>query len=305
VSDHKEEGRRFAAFLDSLSEEEIRKGNEKDFQRAQEAHQRFKTAFARGECFLCQKPLASFSKKRPCLHWLLRPKRFKKKHFQELGDRYGFFRTQSYLRWVANQEVPFRNINDLALEDDSKLFELTIKWRNIVWAFSCSPSDYDGHPTSQYAKHAHFHFEMRVDGNPLIRFNDFHVPFSRMDLINIEAMRARPDKIRKRFSFGEGMSEVLTDEVVAKVLESPPTSGNHQEAPISIDSFAYAEEGKTIKGEDLYNLIQEAKQKGVTVASLLHKLPNATAKVIVSPGPGVVEMSERSGRGSGSSKDGA
>ena len=68
------------------------------------------------------------------------------------------------------------------------------------------------------------------------------------------------------------------------------------DAPFSIDSFACAEEGKEIKGEDLYGLIQEAKEKGVTVASLIHKLPNTDTKVIVSPGPGVVEQAPRTPR---------
>ena len=53
------------------------------------------------------------------------------------------------------------------------------------------------------------------------------------------------------------------------------------------------EEGKAIRGEDLYEIIQEAKTKGVTVASLIHKLPNAQTRVIVSPGPGVVEQAPR------------
>jgi hypoxanthine-guanine phosphoribosyltransferase len=57
-----------------------------------------------------------------------------------------------------------------------------------------------------------------------------------------------------------------------------------------------ADEGKTISGDDLYALLQEAKAKGVTIASLMHKLPNARTQVIVSPGPGVVEQAPRGAR---------
>jgi hypoxanthine-guanine phosphoribosyltransferase len=57
-----------------------------------------------------------------------------------------------------------------------------------------------------------------------------------------------------------------------------------------------AEEGKTISGDDLYEIIQEAKAKNVTVASLMHKLPNTQTRVFVTPGPGVVEQAPRSGR---------
>ena len=54
-----------------------------------------------------------------------------------------------------------------------------------------------------------------------------------------------------------------------------------------------AEEGKTISGDALHAIIQEAKEKGVTVASLIHKLPNAQVNVVISPGPGVVEQAPR------------
>jgi hypoxanthine-guanine phosphoribosyltransferase len=57
-----------------------------------------------------------------------------------------------------------------------------------------------------------------------------------------------------------------------------------------------ADEGTTMRGEDIYNIIQEAKAKGVTVSSLAHKLPNAKTRVIVSLGPGVVEQAPRTGR---------
>ena len=60
--------------------------------------------------------------------------------------------------------------------------------------------------------------------------------------------------------------------------------------------LAIAEEGKTINGDNVYAIIQEAKQRGVTVASLIDKLPNATARIMVTPGPGVVEQAPRTRR---------
>jgi hypoxanthine-guanine phosphoribosyltransferase len=57
-----------------------------------------------------------------------------------------------------------------------------------------------------------------------------------------------------------------------------------------------AEEGKTISGEDLYQIIKEAKAKGVKVASLIHKLPNSRTQVVITPGPGVVEQAPRARR---------
>ena len=135
---------------------------------------------------------------------------------------------------------------------------------------------------------------MRVDRRPFINFNDFHLPLSEMDVINMAAKIEKPDLIKQRNSFGEGMSDMFSDEVFEQVLNTAVTDGDGEKAPIKFDTFAYAQEGRQVNSDDLADLIEEAKEKGVTVASLIHKLPNAKAKVVVSPGPGVVEQAPRS-----------
>lgn len=291
----RDKGIQFAEFLEGFSEEELQKGNEAEFQRAKEEYERFKSDFANNHCYLCDRSLDSFSKKNPCIHWLLKPKGFKKKDIKLIAEKYGIFQIQSLLRWYANEEAFAKNINDLAEEGSgSKLLELTIKYKNIEWSFSCAESDYLGHQNSQHAKNPHYHFQMRVDKRQFINFNDFHLPLSEMDVLHISAMQAKPDVIKNRNSFGEGMADVFNEEMIEHVLNSPSFGDNHEEAPFSIDSFVIAEEGKTISGDDLYDVIEEAKAKGVTVASLLHKVPNAKTEITVSPGPGVVEQSPRS-----------
>ena len=75
------------------------------------------------------------------------------------------------------------------------------------------------------------------------------------------------------------------------------------------------ESGKPQNGADLVNhpiiagagdlarfdpaFLKEAKAKGVTVASLMHKLKNAKTQVYVTAGPGVVEQAPRTGRKKG------
>lgn len=293
----KAKGRDFAKFLESLPEDIRTRSNEENLRAAEAEHQSFREHFGNGVCYLCKKPLTSFSKKTPCPHWLLKPKGFKKNDLPAIAHRYGFFQIQSFLRWIANQEGFARNINDLPDEGSgSKLFEVTIKYKNLEWSFSCAESDYQGHATSQHAKHQHYHFQMRIEQRPFINYNDFHVPFSEMDVMNIEAMRASPGMVKQRFSFGEGMNDVLNDETVEHIVNATVPGYASHEAPFKIDTIAMAEEGKTISGDDLYELIQEAKAKNVTVASLIHKLPNAKARVIVTPGPGVVEQAPRTGR---------
>ena len=296
TKDLKSEGKSYANFLENLSEEEIAVGNRKSLEDAQDEFKRFKDAFSKGNCYLCNKPNQTFSKSNPCIHWLLKPKGFKNKDIELIARKYGYFQIQSLLRWYANHEAFARNINDLEDEGTGKLFEVTIKYKHLEWSFSCSESDYQGHKGSTKGCFPHYHFQMRVDKRPFINFSRNHMPFSEMDVINIEAMRASPGKIKQRYTFGDGISETFNSEVIQEVLNSVSSTENEDEAAYSIDSFVEADEGSSISGEDLSKIFQEAKEKGVTVASLLHKLPNSSTKVVVGPGPGVVEQATRSSR---------
>jgi hypothetical protein len=288
-------GRDFAKWLSSRTDEERAKVHRAQFLHAKAEHEEFVEKYRRGLCYLCNKPLGSFDKGSPCPHWLLKPADFKKSDLPAIAARYGFFQIQSYLRWVANQEDFARNINNLPEEGTGKLFETTIRYKNIEWGFSCAESDYLGHATTLHAKHPHYHFQMRVDGRPFIDYSDFHLLLSEQEIIEIEAARTRPDKVKRGFSFGEGMNEVLSDEAAEHILNTTVSGGPEDEAkaPFKIDTIVMAEEGKTISGDALREIIQEAKEKGVPVASLIHKLPNAQVNIVVSPGPGVVEQAPR------------
>ena len=293
------QGGDFSEFLKTLSPEQIEHGNKINLQNVQDEFEQFVAHFNTGSCYLCEKPLTSFSKKLPCPHWLLKPKGFKKHDLTAVAEQYGFYQIQAFLRWVANQGSFARNINDLPEEGSGdKLFEVTIKYKTLEWAFSCAESDYQGHATSQHAKHSHYHFQMRIDGRPFINYSDFHLPFSRQDVAEIEAMRAQPEKIMQHFSYGEGMDDVLSDKTAEHIVNCtiPEVDGDDIDAaPFRISSFVRAEPGKTISGDDIWAIFQEAKAKGVTVASLMHKVPNARTQIVVSPGPGVVEQAPRTG----------
>lgn len=60
---------------------------------------------------------------------------------------------------------------------------------------------------------------MRIDRRPFINYNDFHVSFSEMDIINIEAMHALPGTVKHRFSFGEGMQDVLDNDTLKHIQD--------------------------------------------------------------------------------------
>ena len=291
------EGEDFAKFLRQMSPEERDRVSELNIRQSEAEYQSFVEAFRKGNCYICMRPVVSFSRKLPCVHWLLKPKGFKKHDFPAVASRFGFFQIQSYLRWVANQQGFAKHINDLPEEGTgTKLFEVTIRYRNLEWSLSCAESDYVGHQTSQHAKYPHYHFQMRIDRRPFINFSDYHVPFKKFDVLNIEAKRRLPDEVRHRFLHGEGMGDVLNDETVEELVKRSGRTDATDDASLHIETLAMADKGTTIRGEDLYELIQEAKAKGVTLASLMHQVPNVSTRVLVAPGPGVVEQAPRAGR---------
>ena len=295
--DLKSKGKYFANFMDSLSVEQIAEGNKINIETAGKEFEEFKSAYSEGHCYLCKLPLVSYAKNQPCVHWLLKPEGFEKTDIELVAEKFGFFQIQSLLRWYANEESYAQNIN--SLEDEgtgNKLFEVTICYKNIEWSFSCTESDYTGHANSKHSQHPHYHFQMRINRQAYIIFNDFHLPFSEMDIIEIEARRAKPHKIKQRFSFGEGVDELLESDGLLDTLKALGVEDNESNAPFKLDSFVVADEGKTINGDELSDIVEEAKAKGVPIASLLHKLSNSSTQVIVSPGPGVIEQAPRSGR---------
>lgn len=289
----RERGREYAKFLQKMPEAELTEGNDAQLQRDRAQHKRFQDNFRKGICYLCNEPLITFRNELPCLHWLLRPHGFKKKDFLSVTKKYGFFQIQAYLRWVANEDGFALNINDMPEGGSGRLFETTIRYKNLEWSFSCSETDYLG---THASRPPHYHFQMRVDNRPFIDYADFHIPFNEFDITTIEAKRTLPDIIEIGYSFGEGMRDVLTDETAEQIVNSAKFEGVRENAPLEIDTFAIADEGKTISGKDIYNIIQEANEKKVTMSSLMHKLENAIVRFMVSPGPGVVKQAPRSKR---------
>lgn len=244
-----EKGKDFARFLLSLSEEEKADMRKQQIEESNAEYSEFENFFADGKCYICKKPLKTFSSGSPCLHWLLRPKGFKKKHFLSVFEQYGFFETQTYLRWIATQEAKLSNINDMAIEGTGKKFEVTIRYRNLEWSFSCSDSDYSGHKTTTNGSFPHYHFQMRFESQPFIRFNDFHIPFTERELIHIEAMASSDGKIVPKFLNGHGMADVFNDEMLEKVLADAPPVDDEKYGVFHTSTLVMAEEGKVISVE--------------------------------------------------------
>jgi hypothetical protein len=288
----------FGEFLKNMPPEVRQRMNAMERKRAEAEHAEFRAAFQAGKCSTCGGELTSFDKSQPCLHWMLRPAGFTKWDFPAVYERYGCFQIQAFLRWVANEEAFARNINDFAEEGTGKMIELTIRYKTYEWAFSATENDFKGHQSdSAESQRPHYHFQMRVNKQAFIRYNDFHVPFKKQEVDIIEAKLSHPGLIKQNFTGGTGMNALFDNEHMEKIISAASSEGSEDDAMFKLDSFVQADEGTTISGDELADLVEEAKRTGVTIASLLPRLKNVKVQTVVTPGAGVVEQAPRSGRG--------
>lgn len=282
--------------LAALSDTERASLNEASVKSGLNGQRQFQAAFDVGTCYLCDDALNAFSPARPCLHWLLRPQGVKKRHIAEALKVTGAFRAQTYLRWVASTEAFGVNINDLpGDEEQPKLIELTIRYQNFEWSFSCGQSDFAGHLASKAAAFPHYHFQMRVNGHPFIGYNDFHLPLKRDEIAFLHAQRLDP-RLKVKFPGGEGMADLLNENTLDQIVELPIAESDEANAPFHLSSMIMADEGTTISGDDLHAIIERARSEKKTIASLARSLPNVSVQTFIGPGPAVVDIAERSGR---------
>lgn len=281
-------------WIETMSAEERDALNRRSVDESEREHSAFQEAFRTGGCYLCNQQLADFDSKRPCVHWLLRPQGVKKWHVAEVLAQQGAMASQTYLRWVASEEAKFVNINDLPSDEgEPKLIEVSIRYRDLEWSFSCGLSDLQGHGTGHSA-FPHFHFQMRIAGRPFINYNDFHLPLKRSESAFLHARRSSSVLVNK-FPGGSGMADVLTEENLETIVNMPVSAGEDETAPFHLGTILKAAPGTQISGSALADLIERSRREGRTFASLARELPSVTVTTHVSAGPGVVEVAERQG----------
>lgn len=288
--------------IKSLSHAESIKHFESQREQYDQEFNSFIEHYNNDECYLCGKPHSTISKNDPCLHWLLRRCKFKKKDFPKIIDKYDYYQLSCYLYWAANAETGSRNINNLKDESsDRKLFETTIKWRNIEWTLDCSNNDFEGH-TGSKTDFPHWHFQMRIDGKQFINFNDFHIPLSKNDQLKI-ALQNDPDSgfIHTFGPGGLGMQERMDyfasnpDEYIANAMStSDPDKGAVHMTSIVMGS----EEG--IDGDKIEEAMEMARRTGKTLTHCFREVlandNDVSIKTIASPAESVPEIAKRSER---------
>lgn len=287
--------RQIEALAERLSPEERQRMNEEEVRRVKDEYARFLEAYAKNACYLCNTSLDERNPRELCPHWLLQPKGIKGRDIARVLTKFGYFRTQAFLRWLANQDGIARNINDLEGErDESKILETTITFRDLEWTFGFGKSDLEGHDTSAHAEAPHFHFQMRRSGRVVFGFSDHHCPFTDYDLFKVEIIRNQSRKIMHRFTFGEGMDDLLAPEMSDKIIGEAKTPNSPDEAAVRIQTVLMSEDGSGIPMDEINAILQEAREKDVPIASLLHKLKAKTKHTtVITPAESVPEIAHR------------
>jgi len=285
---------KYRKIFEGMSPEEIEEMNRINDEEHQKQAEAFKAGYEKSTCYLCGKPFKTISKDNPCLHWLLRQCKFKKKDFPKIYEMYGYGNIAAFLRWCANQERFLSNINDLENEkSDRKVLSYSVNWKNIEWTFDCSKNDFVGH-TGTSIDYPHYHFQMRIDGRQFINFNDFHVPFTDQDLFVLKNSMEQGDWFKQNFgAIGSGMQEAVSIEL-DDILEHTSRSANEDEATYHFSTMIDASENP-ISGEEIYEIQQEAERTGKSFAYVAKKRLKERAKVktVISPADSIPDIASR------------
>ncbi len=285
---------RLKNFWDSIPREKIEEVN----QRSRDEHQRqvkaFRDGYANDTCYLCGKNFSTLSKSNPCLHWLLRRCKFKKKNFSKVYNKYGYVNIAAYLRWCANEERPLANINDLQSEQkEGKIISYTIKWKNIEWTFDCSRNDFSGHK-GLAIYYPHYHFQMRIDGRQFINFNDFHLPFDDHDLFVLNSSIEHGDIFGHDFgSAGAGMEDAMNFPV-DDILEFSGSSSQEDESLYHLSTMIEASD-EPISGDEIEDIRAEAARAGKTFTYIAKQRlgGRASVRTVITPSDSITDIASR------------
>lgn len=299
----KNQAQEIGRFLSSLSKDKIESINRRNKHDSDKAYRKFIKKMRRGKCFLCGQMLTFFKLENPCMHWLLLPPGFEKKHALLVFNKFNYLRISSYVRWVANTEIPAGNINDLEEEKNpNKLIEYTVRYKNLEWSFSCGKGDFAGHRLvfRKEARTPHYHFQMRINGRPFIDYGNLHIPFTEEDLWHLPIMLGIVPNVGFTNYHGMGMQDVMTKVDPEELLAGMQRSDNEQDGVYNLQTLVEAEPGKTLSGTELAKIFKTHKETGTPLATLIRNMENVgQATTFITPGP---RVPDQAGRKSGEKK---
>jgi hypothetical protein len=279
-------------FFDNLSDSQVDELNNQDQKNHEEQLKEFDEAYNIEKCYLCGESFNQMLAAEPCIHWLLRRAKFKKKDFPKIYERYGYHNIAAFLRWRANRESPFRNINDLEAEKaERKVLCYTICWKNVEWSFDCTYNDLAGH-SGHHSSFPHYHFQMRVDGRSFITFNEFHVPFTQADLFLFDAKKL--PTVVSNFGVAGGGMQMAVDVDPQLVINGSSRTESEDDAVYHLSTVITAG-GEGISGDIIAEIYDEAKRTGKTFASIaqVRLKGKADVKTVVAPVDSIPDIAAR------------
>lgn len=139
--------------------------------------------------------------------------------------------------------------------------------------------------------------QMLIDNNPFITFNDFHIPFSRYDLIDIKLMDEASDLIKFEHSQAPGMSVIEDDELLNKMDELMVASENMDTATFNTQTMAAMPAGMTMEGDKLQSMFKENREIKVPLWHLMKKYFSEVSLVTnIGPADGFPDKKTRNKR---------
>lgn len=287
-----EKAKQFGNFLKTIPIEQKFEADQKVIKQHSKEHNEFIKAYLEDKCYLCNKDFKTYSTTTPCLHWLLRICKFRNKDFPLLTKKYDYHQILMYLRWVANVEYFQKNINDMKDEQsEKKIFQTTIRWKNIEWSFECSENDFKGH--GGMVNYPHYHFQMTINKNIFIKYNAFHNRFSEQDVAYLYAIHN--DGFAPVYGpFGSGMQDAMSVDP-EKLLDSFSIIDKDKENDGAFHVQTLISNQNGIDMEIISDIMEESRRTKKSFAKLLRERLDDDTKVttIIAPSDRVPELAKR------------
>lgn len=259
-------------FIDAMNQSENEE-NEKDYAE-------FIDDLNHNKCFICGCDMDSLDENNPCFHWFAHNSIKKKLFDKYLSKPLSYFQLSNYLKWLANSENPFFNINDLSSDISSTcILESTIKYKIFEWSFSIGKTDYEGHNSSNQSREPHYHIQVKRDNRPFINYNDFHIQFTRDDLFQLEALRQGAMVFNNDFNPSIGLSVFENEDLQEDLLNKMKVSSIENVNQIHLNSLFQASD-TPIKGELIAEAIEKSNETGIPVQIILKELLKNTDVIV-------------------------
>jgi hypothetical protein len=187
--------------------------------------------------------------------------------------------------WIAYQENKSTQINNLTIEkDQNKIWETTIKYKDLKWSITCSKTDFMGHKEGK-VNFPHYHFLMEKEGKPFITFEDYHVKLTEEDRIRILAHN-QPLGNFIHIWYIPGMEEIFQSNP-KEIMKSIKRAKHREESisPIQLTSIIKLDEN--ISSKEINKAFLRYKQTEDTLAKCFSEIPHIKIKTYIEPGEGV------------------